>query len=107
MFGIGLPEIIVIAAVALVFIGPDKLPGVLRSLGKGLVELKRATSDVRTTVQDEMHKIEEEIEIQNLVFKPTRMPAGMVDPLDPENNSFMNKNVEEARKKLCDRSENM
>ena len=66
MFGIGLPEIIVIAAVALVFIGPDKLPGVLRSLGKGLVELKRATSDVRSTVQDEMNKIEEEIELKEV-----------------------------------------
>ncbi len=66
MFGIGLPEMIIIAVVALVFIGPDKLPGVLRSIGKGLVELKRATSDVRSTVQDEMHKIEEEIELKEV-----------------------------------------
>ena len=66
MFGIGLPEMLIIAAVALVFIGPDKLPGVLRSLGKGLVELKRATSDVRSTVQDEMHKIEEEINLKEV-----------------------------------------
>ena len=66
MFGIGLPEMIIIAAVALVFIGPDKLPGVLRSIGKGLVELKRATSDVRSTVQDEMHKIEDEIELKDV-----------------------------------------
>ena len=66
MFGIGIPEIIIIIVVALVFIGPDKLPGVLRSIGKGLVELKRATSDVRSTVQDEMHKIEEEIELKEI-----------------------------------------
>jgi len=66
MFGIGLPEMIIIAVVALVFIGPDKLPGVLRSIGKGLVELKRATSEVRSTVQDEMHKIEEEIELKEI-----------------------------------------
>ena len=66
MFGIGFPEMIIIAVVALVFIGPDKLPGVLRSIGKGLVELKRATSDVRSTVQDEMHKIEEEIELKDV-----------------------------------------
>ena len=66
MFGIGLPEMIIIAVVALVFIGPDKLPGVLRSIGKGLVELKRATSDVRSTVQDEMHKTEEEIELKDV-----------------------------------------
>ena len=66
MFGIGLPEMIIIAAVALIFIGPDKLPGVLRSIGKGLVELKRSTSDVRSTVQDEMNKIEEEIELKDV-----------------------------------------
>ena len=66
MFGIGLPEMIIIAVVALVFIGPNKLPGVLRSIGRGLVELKRATSDVRSTVQDEMHKIEEEIELKDV-----------------------------------------
>ena len=86
MFGIGLPEMIIIAAVALVFIGPDKLPGVLRSLGKGLVELKRATSDVRSTVQDEMNKIEEEIE-----FKDVRKSAddfsnelgGVANKMDP------------------------
>ena len=64
MFGIGLPEMIIIAVVALIFIGPDKLPGVLRSIGKGLVELKRATSDVRSNVQEEMQKIEEEIELK-------------------------------------------
>ena len=66
MFGIGLPEMLIIAAVALIFIGPDKLPGVLRSIGKGLVELKRSTSDVRSTVQDEMNKIEEEIELKDV-----------------------------------------
>ena len=66
MFGIGLTEMIIIAVVALIFIGPDKLPGVLRSIGKGLVELKRATSDVRSTVQEEMQKIEEEIELKEV-----------------------------------------
>ena len=66
MFGIGLPEMIIIAVVALIFIGPDKLPGVLRSIGKGLVELKRAPSDVRSTVQEEMQKIEDEIEIKEV-----------------------------------------
>jgi len=66
MFGIGLPEMIIIAIVALIFIGPDKLPGVLRSIGKGIVELKRATSDVRSTVQEEMQKIEEEIELKEV-----------------------------------------
>ncbi|GIT04249.1 MAG: hypothetical protein CM1200mP28_15080 [Deltaproteobacteria bacterium] len=37
MFGIGLPEMFIIAVVAFIFIGPDKLPGVLRSIGKVLL----------------------------------------------------------------------
>ena len=38
----------------------------MRSIGKGLVELKRATSDVRSNVQEEMQKIEEEIELKEV-----------------------------------------
>jgi len=83
MFGIGLPEMIIIAVVALVFIGPDKLPGVLRSIGKGLVELKRATSDVRSTVQDEMHKIEEEIELKDVRESAQNELGGVANKMDP------------------------
>ena len=86
MFGIGLPEMIIIAVVALVFIGPDKLPGVLRSIGKGLVELKRATSDVRSTVQDEMHKIEQEIELKDVresAHNFSNELGGVANKMDP------------------------
>ena len=88
MFGVGLPEMMIIAVVALVFIGPDKLPGVLRSIGKGLVQLKRATSDVRSTVQDEMHKIEDEIELKDVRESAQNFSnelggvANKMDPLD-------------------------
>jgi len=86
MFGIGIPEIIVIIVIALVFIGPDKLPGVLRSIGKGLVELKRATSDVRSTMQDEMHKIEEEIELKEIRESAQELSnelGGVASKIDP------------------------
>ena len=86
MFGVGLPEMMIIAVVALVFIGPDKLPGVLRSIGKGLVQLKRATSDVRSTVQDEMHKIEEEIEIKDVQESAKNFSneiGGVANKIDP------------------------
>ncbi len=66
MFGIGLPELVIIAIVALVFIGPKNLPGVLRSLGRGLVEIKRATNDVRSTVQEEMNRIEQELDLKDV-----------------------------------------
>jgi len=107
MFGIGLPEIIVIAAVALVFIGPDKLPGVLRSLGKGLVELKRATSDVRTTVQDEMHKIEEEIELNEVRKNAEDFSnelGGVANKMDPLSLSKMSSDTQ--IEKIADAIEN-
>ena len=40
MFGIGFPELILIMAIALIVVGPDKLPELAKSIGKGIVELK-------------------------------------------------------------------
>ena len=53
MFGIGLPELILIMAVALVVVGPEKLPGLARSLAKGIVELKKATGSLKDSLQDD------------------------------------------------------
>ena len=52
MFGIGLPELILIMAVALVVVGPDKLPELAKSLGKGIVELKKAASGLKESLND-------------------------------------------------------
>ena len=50
MFGIGMQELLIILLVALVVIGPTKLPEVARSLAKGLRELRRASDDLRSTI---------------------------------------------------------
>jgi len=50
MFSLGTTEILVILVVALLIIGPSKLPDVARTLGKGMAEFRRMSSDVKKTV---------------------------------------------------------
>ncbi|VAX15699.1 Twin-arginine translocation protein TatB [hydrothermal vent metagenome] len=70
MFGIGMPEVLVIMAVALIVIGPAKLPELARSLGKGYAEFSRSMRDVRKGFNDMTSDFEEEREI---ITNPTRV----------------------------------
>jgi Tat protein translocase TatB subunit len=51
MFGIGMPEMLVILALALIVIGPKKLPDLAKSLGRAMREFKKATSEFKETIQ--------------------------------------------------------
>jgi Tat protein translocase TatB subunit len=60
MFGIGTPELLVILVVALIVVGPKRLPEVARALGKGLAELRRATSGLTEELHNAGIVLEEE-----------------------------------------------
>lgn len=51
MFGIGFPELLLILAIALVILGPEKLPQIARAIGRGLGEVRRATEEVRAEIE--------------------------------------------------------
>lgn len=58
MFGIGTMELLVIFVVALIVIGPRKLPQMARTMGKAFGEFKRVTQDVKRTIDTEVEKVE-------------------------------------------------
>jgi sec-independent protein translocase protein TatB len=59
MFGIGMPELLLILALALIVLGPKKLPELAKALGKGLAEFRRATEDLKSEFRQMEREVEE------------------------------------------------
>jgi sec-independent protein translocase protein TatB len=86
MFGIGFFELIVIAAIALVFIGPKNLPKVMQQLGRLVVQFRRVSSEVRTTFDEAMAKAEADIlkEEREKLKKVLELAEGPLNVEKPE-----------------------
>jgi sec-independent protein translocase protein TatB len=63
--GLSMTEVIIILALALLLLGPDQLPTLAKSLGKGLKELRKATDDIKSQFESEIARID--IDPQKLV----------------------------------------
>jgi TatA/E family protein of Tat protein translocase len=77
---IGLPEMLIILVVALIFFGPRKLPELGRSLGRSINEFKRASNDLRNTLDDEIRSEERKTVTQGNSTDPANIPS----PAAPE-----------------------
>ncbi len=89
MFGLSFGEIVIIAVIALLLLGPDRLPEAAKTLGKGLRELRRATDDLKDQVEHEIYSDGKKPGRPALVppvpAQPVPGPAGPPPPATAEN----------------------
>ena len=87
MFGLSFVEIAIVAVLALLLLGPDQLPGMAKTLGKGLRELRRATDDLKGTFEQEMSKLEREVDMAQRDQPAPAAAQTIHQPADPVSTS--------------------
>ncbi len=96
MFGLGMWEILVILVVALIFIGPQKLPEIARSLGKGMREFRGAADQLRSSIEEPVEQVTRPLKDAIL------HPEASVKADEPEPTSQMTPNGADADTVLDD-----
>ncbi len=66
MFGLGIPELIIIFVIALVVFGPKKLPELGKSIGRAMAEIKKASEEFQENVRSEMKEVEKSADLEEV-----------------------------------------
>jgi sec-independent protein translocase protein TatB len=88
MFGLSFGEILIIAVIALLLLGPDKLPEAAKTLGKTLREVRRATEDLKDQVEREIYSEDKPAKpalVPPVAVRPIPGPAGPPPPATADN----------------------
>jgi sec-independent protein translocase protein TatA len=89
MFGLGIPELIVIFVIALLVFGPKKLPDLGKSIGRAMAEFKKASDDFQESVKSEMKEVEKSADIEQVkklgnITMPDPYSGGTPKPVPDE-----------------------
>jgi sec-independent protein translocase protein TatB len=68
---LSIPHLVVIFIIALIVLGPEKLPQVARVLGKAMADFRRITTDFRVQIEDEMREMERHTRVQQVTAEPS------------------------------------
>jgi len=94
VFGIGFPELLVILAIALMVIGPRRLPDIAKALGRALGEFRRATDEFKQTLNEETRatEIRDQIMKGGKIYPPeaNRPAKNTSNPENPDPESGTN-----------------
>lgn len=84
MFGIGIAEMALILLIAIIVVGPEKLPEIAKAIGKVFSDIKKATEDVKDTISDETRKLAEAAKLNEIEeeVKKTLDDAQKIEPPD-------------------------
>ena len=83
MGNLGMPELMLILVLALLLFGPKRLPEVGKQVGKALGEFRRASNDLKRTIEDEMDKATRETPPPAEPTVATAAPAAASAPIEP------------------------